>query len=434
MKLTLAWWTSACLLAGCFLDTASLCHVAAAEPLAKIDDGFAFASTDWPWWRGPSRNGTAAADQDAPLQFGEQEHVLWRSAVPGRGHGSPTVVGDRIFLATADEPSGAQFLLCFDRETGQRLWMTTVHAQGGMAKNKRSTMASSTPACDGQRVFIAFPNSGSIVATALDLDGNITWQRKVSDYVVHQGYGASPTLYREMVIIAADNKGGGALVALHRATGDLVWRRERPATPNYPTPTLVHAGGRDQLIMVGCDQVVSYDPSTGQTLWETQGATTECVTSTLTDGMHVFTSGGYPKNHMSAIRANGQPETVWENKTRVYVPSLLIRDGYLYGVLDAGIAMCWHAATGEEMWKARLGGNFSSSPVLVGDRIYACNESGEVHVYRAIPDRFERLARNKIGEEVFATPTVVGGKIYHRVAYWSGPEDRREELICIGVR
>ncbi|RMF38076.1 MAG: serine/threonine protein kinase [Planctomycetota bacterium] len=421
------------LIALCCLVTGATEWLGAAEPLPGVEDGFSFPTSDWPWWRGPWRNGTAPADQDPPTQFGEEENILWRTPVPGRGHGSPTMVGDRIFLATADEDSGAQYLLCFDRHTGERRWMTTVHPHGGMAKNKRSTMASSTPACDGQHVFIAFPNNGAIIASALDLDGDIVWRRKVSDYVVHQGYGASPALYRHMVIVVADNKGGGALVAFDRTTGDVVWRRERPATPNYPTPTLVHAGGRDQLIMVGCDQIVSYNPSTGETLWETPGATTECVTSTLTDGTHVYSTGGYPKNHMAAVRADGNPETVWENGLRVYVPSLVIRDGYLYGVLDAGIAMCWKADTGKEMWKARLGGNYSASPVLVGDRIYACSEQGDVHIYRARPDRFEALSRNHLGDEVFATPTIVGGRIYHRVAYWNGPAVRREELICIAA-
>ncbi len=119
--------------------------------------------------------------------------------------------------------------------------------------------------------------------------------------------------------------------------------------------------------MTGCDLVTSLDPLTGNTNWEVEGATTECVTSTITDGQHIFTSGGYPKNHMSAVKADGSKQLVGENKERVYVPSLLIKDGYLYGVLDAGIAMCWEAATGKEMWKERLGGNYSASPVLVGD-------------------------------------------------------------------
>jgi outer membrane protein assembly factor BamB len=402
----------------------------ATEP-ASVADGIDLPVTDWPWWRGPARDGTADPTQTPPITFSDTEHVLWKSKVPGRGYGSPTVVGKQVFLASCDEESGAQFVLCFDRDNGQVLWNTLVHAAGAMRKNNKSTGASSTVACDGQRVFINFPNSGGLYTTALDLHGNQLWQQRICDYVMHQGYGASPVLYRDMVIVAADNKGGGALAALKTRTGDVVWRRERFQKPNYPTPTLLHVAGKDQLILVGCDMVISYDPLTGETLWETEGATTECVTSTVTDGNLIYTSGGYPKNHMSAIRADGSKTLVWENKERLYVPSLVVKEGYLYGVLDEGIAMCWNAATGEQMWKARLGGTFSSSPVLVGEQVFATNESGEFFVFRASPTKYERLAKNQLGEEILATPTIVGGHIYHRVTHRDESGQRQEWLYCL---
>ena len=404
----------------------------AAEPV-RVNDGFDISPSDWPWWRGPLRNGTANAEQSPPIEFGESQNVLWKSPVPGRGHGSPSVCGTRVLLTTADETTGSQSVLCFDRSTGEQLWNTVVHASGGMKKNNKSTASSSTPACDGERVFVSFPNSGKLTLTALDLAGNQIWQQETSNYVVHQGYGASPALYQHLVIVSADNKGGGALAAYDRKTGELAWKRERPEKPNYPSPTLLHVNGKDQLIMVGCDMVVSYDPLTGETNWETEGATTECVTSTLTDGELVYTSGGYPKNHMSAIRADGSNDNlVWENDSRLYVPSLVIRDGYLYGVLDAGIAICWKADSGKEIWKARLGGTFSSSPVLVGDRIYVSSEAGDVFVFLAKPEGFKQLSKNQLGQEVFATPTIVDSRIYHRVAHRSPSGERQEMLYCIG--
>ena len=180
------------------------------------------------------------------------------------------------------------------------------------------------------------------------------------------------------------------------------------------------------------DRVISYDPLTGKTNWETEGATTECVTSTVTDGKLIYTSGGYPKNHMSAILADGSGRLVWENKERLYVPSLVIKDGFLYGVLDEGIAVCWRADSGKEMWKSRLGGTFSSSPVLVGDQIFSTNEAGDFFVFRATPAGFERLAKNQVGEEVLATPTIVGGRIYHRVAHRDENGQRQEVLYCFG--
>jgi len=250
---------------------------------------------------------------------------------------------------------------------------------------------------------------------------------------MHQGYGASPAIYQDLVIVSADNKGGGAIAGLHRTSGTVVWQRKRPELPNYPSPIILNVAGKDQLIMVGCDKIISYDPLTGQTNWETAGATTECVTSTVTDGRLVYTSGGYPANHMSAIAADGSAAKVWENGERLYVPSLVIRDGYLFGVLDAGIAICLKADSGKEMWKARLGGTFSSSPVLVGDQIFISNESGDFFVYRADPERFSQVAKNRLGGLVMATPAICGGEIYHRVTEVGDDGSQREALYCIAT-
>ncbi|MEM7479092.1 MAG: PQQ-binding-like beta-propeller repeat protein [Planctomycetota bacterium] len=399
--------------------------------LPKVNDGFEVDSNDWPWWRGPLRNGTSAATVKAPRSFSATENVIWKAKVPGRGHGSPTVVGNQVFLATANEAVGSQSLLCYERDSGDLLWNTVVHAKGAMKKNKKASAASGTPAWDGEHAYICFPNSGALLVSALNAAGDIVWQKEVSKYVVHQGYGASPALYQDLVIVSSDNKSGGAVAAYRRKSGELVWKRERPKTPNYPSPTILNVAGKDQLVMVGCDKVASFDPMTGKTNWEIDGATTECVASTVTDGNLVYTSGGYPKDHMSAIAADGSGKLVWENKSRLYVPSLLIQDRYLYGVLDAGMAYCWKADTGEVMWKQRLGGTFSSSPVLYGDIIYAANEAGEVFVYKATTSSYQEVGKCQLGDRVFATPTIVGGKIYHRVSMREG--DRLQEwLYCIG--
>jgi outer membrane protein assembly factor BamB len=154
------------------------------------------SSTDWPWWRGPERNGIASADQQLPLDWSDSKNVLWKSPVPGRGHGSPTVVGTQVFLATADEVKGVQSVLCFDRSSGRQLWKTDVHKGGLMTKkgNKKATQASASVACDGERLFINFLNDGAVYTTALTREGKQIWQTKITDYVVHQGFGSSPTI------------------------------------------------------------------------------------------------------------------------------------------------------------------------------------------------------------------------------------------------
>lgn len=393
---------------------------------------YKLASDDWPWWRGPTRDGVAQADQKPPLRWSATENVIWKADVPGRGHSSPTVVGNQIFLATADYENEIQSVLCYDRQTGAPLWQTEVH-RGEFEKkgNKKSTLASATVACDGERLFINFLHAGAIYTTALDRLGKQIWQTKITDYIEHQGYGSSPTVYGPLVLVSADNKGGGAVAALNRMDGGIVWRHDRPKQPNYTSPIVLNVAGREQLIFIGCDMVSSFDALSGAKLWEKPGATTECVTSTVTDGQLIYTSGGYPKNHLAAMRADGSGTVVWENTSRVYVPSLLIRDGYLYGVLDAGTAVCWKADSGKEQWKARLGGTFSSSPVLVGQNIFATNEEGRTFIFQANPTAYERVAENLLGEEVFASPTICGGRIYMRVATVAGGK-RQEILYCIG--
>lgn len=395
-------------------------------------------SLDWPWWRGPTRDGVAAEDQHPPTKWSETENVVWKAEVPGRGHSSPTVVGDRIFLLTAEPDRNVQSVVCYERSTGKKIWQEGIHKGEFNSKdvkpnNTKSTFANSTVACDGERIFANFLHDGEIYTTALDLTGKTIWQRKITDYVLHQGFASSPAVYKNLVIVSADNKGTGVISALERTTGEPVWSIGRPKLPNYTSPILFHVAGRDQLFFFGCGLVTSLDPLNGETIWEIKGATDECVTSTVTDGNLIFTSGGYPRNHLAAVHADGSGKIAWENGSRVYVPSMLLKDGYLYAVLDAGVASCWKCDSGKEIWKERLGGVFSSSPVLVGDNIFATNESGKTTIFKASPDGYSNVAENQLGEETFATPTICASRIYMRAA--SQVDGKRQEfLYCLGEK
>ena len=412
---------------------AGMIHPVGAQPKNTEADPITVGPNDWPWWRGPNRNGVADAAQKPPLKWSDTENVLWKAAVPGRGHGSPIVVGDQVFLATADQKEENQSVLCYDRDSGKLMWQTEVH-RGGFEKggNGKSSLASATLACDGQRIFINFLHKKAIYTTALSRDGKQLWQTKITDYVLHQGFASSPAVYQSLVIVSADNKGTGVLAALERATGKIVWKVERPKLPNYASPTILKVAGRDQLFFIGCKLVTSLDPLTGKKFWETDGSTEECVTSTVTDGKLIITSGGYPKQHVAAVHADGSGKTAWEIKTQVYVPSMLEQHGYLYAVQDEGFTHCWKFDTGKVVWKGRVAGKFSASPVLVGAHIFATNESGRTFIFKATPEAFEVLAENQVNGEVLATPSVCGGRIYMRVGV-SEKGQRREILYCIGI-
>ena len=393
-----------------------------------------FAKGDWPWWRGPDRNGIADADQSPPLSWSETENVLWKVSIPGRGHSSPIIVGERVFLTTADEERALQMVICLNKDTGEQIWETVVHEGGLMTGegNKKTSQASPSPACDCKRVYVNFLNGGAVYTTALDLKGEQLWQTKITNFVEHQGYGSSPAVYGPLVIVSADNKGGGAIAGLDRATGEFVWRHDRPAKPNYASPIILKAAGKEQLIFTGVDKVASYDPITGEMNWETEGATTECVTSTVTDGELVFSSGGYPENHVSGVKADGSGEVVWRNNVRVYVPSMLLTDGNLYAVTDNGVLTAWKAATGEELWQHRLGGTFTASPILLGDLLFATNEAGTTYIVKISETGAEDIAKNQLGDdEVYSTPTICGSRIYMRVGKQTDGK-RQEILYCLG--
>lgn len=386
-------------------------------------------ATDWAAWRGPTRDGIAAPGQDPPIQWSETENIVWKTPVPGRGHGSPTVVANRIYLPTAER--GTQSVLCLDRNTGKLVWQTEVHgSQADPGKQANSSAASSTVTCDGNRLWINFLNGGAVHTTALDLNGKVLWQQKICDFVTHQGFASSPVLHESLVLVSADHRGGGTIAGLDRNTGRIVWSAARPKLPNYATPAIVQADGRTQLVLAGCNLITSLNPATGKKLWEIEGSTEECVTTAVTDGRRVFLSGGYPKNHTVAVLADGSGKVAWQNNARVYVPSMIAKSGHLYAVMDAGVAVCWKSDTGEEVWKERLGGDFFASPVMVDGRIYASNVSGKTFVFEASPRNFKILAQNQLGDESYASPVICGSRVFLRVA--KRGESRQEFLYCVG--
>ncbi|REJ68798.1 MAG: serine/threonine protein kinase [Planctomycetota bacterium] len=424
--------------------------VAATGPVSP--EPIEVATTDWPWWRGAERDSHAISvqvplrwevgDRDGGLQNGAAKArpsksadagtVVWRAAVAGRGLSTPSLWGDRIFLTTADEEAETIAMLGYRRTDGERLWSCQLHQGGFLVTHDKNSQASPTPACDGELVFVphAVQHDGAtgIWVSAVDLEGQLRWQTLAGGFNSVHGYGSSPVLYGSLLIVAGDCDGAGFLAALDRTTGEVRWRIERPQKTSFATPTVAHVAGRDQLLIHGTSLVTSYDPLSGEEIWRCDGPSRAAANTMVADDELVFASGGYPEKFLLAIRADGTGDVtdthlVWKKRKAVcYVPSMLLDDGKLFTVNDDGIAKCYVAATGEELWTERLEGAFSASPVLAGDRIYIPNEAGKLYVFRAA-DKFEMLAENDLGDGGFATPVIVGGRIYLRTNRW---------LYCIG--
>jgi outer membrane protein assembly factor BamB len=411
----------------------SIFRAAACLALCPILAPAVLPAADWPAWRGPTADGHAAPGETPPVKWSETENIAWCAPIRGRGHSSPTVAGDRIFLATADAATQEQLVLAFDRATGKPAWETVVHRGPLESGNHRnSSAASSTVVWDGERLYLNFLHDKAIHTTALDRAGKILWQTRVADYVVHQGFGASPVVQDDVVIVAADHRGGGKIAGLDRRTGKILWEHARPKIPNYASPAVVRAAGRTQLILGGCNLVLSLDPLTGKKLWEIEGSTEETVVTATTDGSRVFVSGGYPKSHFMAVAADGSGKISWQNNSRVYVPTALVHDGHIFAVLDAGHAVCWDAATGEERWREKVDRDFYASPVMAGTRIYATSLRGATSVFEATPKAFRLLSQDQLGDEAFSSPAIADGRIYLRSAKKGEP--RQEFLWCVASK
>lgn len=404
----------------------------AATVLAASSQAQSAASNQWWGWRGPTFDNHAAADAKAPSSIASNA-IAWSIDLPGRGHSTPIVVDDSIYLTTADKAAGTQSVLAIGR-TGKSRWGKTIHSAGIPPKNhNNNTEASPTLAYDGKALFASFYNSSAIRLTKLSTKGEIIWQKSVGNYSPNQfkyGYAASPLVYRDSIIINADYDGNAFLTAVDRSDGKIIWKVRRPGKISFSSPIVANLAGRDQLLLSGGDRVTAYDPKDGKTLWESVGATTMATCGTMVwDDKNVFASGGYPESETVCIAADGSGEIIWSNRTKCYEQSMISYDGYLYAAADSGVAYCWRGSDGKTMWKQRLGGKFSSSPLLVGDTIIVFSESGNGFAFAASPNSFQDRGQSRIADEIFSSPIIVGDTMYVRVANKSGR--RQEKLLAL---
>jgi len=231
------------------------------------------SARDWPWWRGPNADGIAVS-QKMPTTWSSSENVLWSARLAGIGHSSPIVVDGKVLLTTASDEGQVQSLQCLNLADGSILWTTALH-QGQFAKIHRdNSQASATPATDGYRVYTVFGNQEGVQLSAVDLNGQIVWQKTVGPYPSEHGFCSSVCLFENMVYVAGEAHHTGFLAAFDGATGEAVWRVPREPDSehaNYASPIVVQLAGRPQLIIGGWHLVSSYDPRTGEVIWENPG-------------------------------------------------------------------------------------------------------------------------------------------------------------------
>lgn len=393
-------------------------------------------SEGWTRFRGPNGTGRSQAET-IPTEWSKGDHV-WKTELPGIGHSSPVIWGEKVFLTSTKEGSGRLFLLCLDAESGDQLWKETISFIP-YRQHPDNSFAAATPAVDGERVYLCWSTATSYMLAGFDHDGTKVWQRDFGPFVSDHGSGASPIVYNDKVILANDQQEEGSLIAVDAATGDTVWEvtREVPREGGkvaYSTPCVLHSDdGEAALIFTSKDHGISaIDPKNGEVKWEKNGNlfTQRTVSSpVLADGLVIGTCGrGGSGESAVAVRPGNEetgrePKLAWRKRKAVpYVPTGVSVNNLLFLWSDSGFVTCIEPRSGKVHWSKRVDGSYYGSPIAVEGRLYCISRQGEVVVLEASKE-FNLLARNSLGEKTQTTPAVANGKMYIRTL---------KHLLCIG--
>ncbi|MFH1884515.1 MAG: PQQ-binding-like beta-propeller repeat protein [Planctomycetota bacterium] len=399
-----------------------------AMPLILIFSNAAFAE-NWPGWRGPRGDGTSL-EKNVPIRWSATQNIMWKVPIPGKGHASPIVWGRHIFVVTAIKEKKQRILLCLDRKDGKILWQRVVLEAPLERINSLNSYASSTPATDGQRVYVSFLDRDKMFIAAYDFDGNRLWEVRPGVFASMHGYCSSPVLWKDKVIVNGDHDGTSYIVALSRATGQTIWKTPRPnRTRSYCTPIIRQIDGRNQMVLSGTMCVASYDPDTGEQHWLIDGPTEQFVASIVYNGELLFMTCGFPDRFIQAIRPDGRgnvtdTHVLWQkDRDCSYVPSPIAFGPYFLVVADNGVATCFEAKTGKSCWRERLGPHYSASLVSANGLVYFLSDKGVMTVVKPGAE-LDIVARNELGENTYASPAISDGQIFLRGA---------KHLYCIST-
>lgn len=422
-----------------------------ATPLLFVLFSLPCYAKNWPCWRGPTGDGISS-ESEIPTQWNCEtgENVVWSVTLPGSGHSSPVIWGGRIFLTACVEEREERVVVCLDRRTGRRRWEDIIVRAPLENKQIKNSYASSTPATDGERVYVTFlePDGttqpipwksgelytpGNMVVARYRLNGRLDWVVRPAKFTGINGYCSAPFLYDDKVIVNGDQDGVGFLVALDAKTGQTVWKINRSKNVrlgSFAIPIVRELGGRKQLLFAGNGSMVSFNPRNGSRYWIIDRESIQYVPSAVSDGQLVFMSGGHPKRELVAIRPDGEGNVtdthiVWETgRAAPHISSPVVINKHVFTVSDAGVASCLDAATGERRWQKRLGESFYASIVANDEYVYYTSIEGVTKVVRAQPT-FELVSENPLGERIYASPAVSNGQIFLR---------GMERFYCIGRR
>lgn len=386
----------------------------------------AAAGGNWPEFRGPHANGHAESE-NIPLRWSESENIRWETPIDGRAWSSPVVWDNEIWLTNATEDGRELSVVRVQLDSGEvTLNRKVFDVDEPPEIHNFNTYASVTPVIEAGRLYASW---GSLGVACIDTaTGDTLWSRR--DLVIdhYRGPGASPILYDGMLIQHYDGYDLQYVIALDQQTGETVWKEDRPQdfqTNNgdykkaYATPIVIEVDGRPQLISPTSKGTFAYDPHTGDEIWRIRYEGFSTATRPLWGHGLLYITTGFPRAELVAVRPTGQGDVTdthieWlEKKLMPSKPGPLLIGERLFMVGDEGVATCLNALTGEQVWQARVGGNYSASPVYAGGHIYFFSEDGKTTV---IPpaDEYEVVAENQLGDGFMASPAVVDDSLILR--------------------
>ena len=396
--------------------------------------GGSAAGEQWPQWRGPSLDGSSAAE-DLPLKWSATENVLWKLAMPARSAATPIVWKDRIFLNVSYDPEKEQRLELWAVDTGgEVLWKRSM-GEGNELKYKQH-MSTPSPVTDGERVWAM---TGNGVIKAFDFQGKQLWardlQKEYGAFGLQWGYASSPLLIEGSLVVQVlhgmHTDEPSYLLRIDGKSGKNLWRTERPTkalreSPDaYSTPMPLRRGGKLEIVVSGGDVLTGHDAATGKELWRvgdlnpSRSPAGRLVASPVVSGSRIFAFG--KRGPIQAFEVPGapgsSPKLLWNYDKGTDVPTPVSDGKYLFVINDRAVAWCFEAATGQVVWgpERMPAGTYSASPVLAAGRIYVTNEEGVTAVLKAGP-KFELLATNDVGSYTLSSPAIAGGRIFLRTS------------------
>jgi len=398
---------------------------------------------NWPQFRGMNASGrTDGNNIPESWNIESKENILWSTEIPGVGHSSPIVWGDRIFLTTAigyesnwhdDSVEHTWKMFSIDSKTGKILWEQTAYKGFPRAKrHEKSSQANSTPVTDGKYVAAIMGSEGIYV---YDFDGKLVWKKDLgllnpglaSDNTSQWGYASSPIIYKNMLIIQLDRHENSFLAAFNVADGKEIWRTPRTdELPSWSSPTIYNAKNHTEILTNG-QFFRGYDVQNGKEIWRFKDAAEVKQPTPLVEGDTFYFAGGYPRGRpFYALRAGGTGDIslkegeskndflVWKiEKGGPYTPTQIVYKGYLYSVQNNGVLTSYDVQTGEKKYETKLDGDFSASPVASDDNLFFTSEDGVISVVKAGPE-FKLVSKIDMDTPCYATPAIANRVMYIR--------------------